>query len=455
MQTIKTGAIIVLLMTIVFSAYTSLTSPPDSLPDEVVDALIFNDDGSFAIDDGMPPSLANMDFGESPSEQPGNASAASAFSDPSSNGTAGFQGMPFPGSPAALAGTNSPVADPSAGPSFAMPNDFDASQDSFANDQTGGVSVGFSDNQPASPAANQSASFADPSVPTSYPATSNQFSMPDPATVAFGGQQTVQPASGEMDPSRQFGNSTPVRNASVRTNPTPDVGLANAIATADRQFGEGRLRDALATLSLFYTTPGIGAAQRSEMLSRLDYLAGNVIYSPRHLLETPHRVGDGETLLSIAADYQVPWQLLASINQIRNPNAIAPGSELKVMRGPMRADVDLSENELTLFLGELYAGRFSVLAGSNPAPVPGSYTVANKLPGKPYTDRSGATAAVGSPSNPYGDVYIDLGRGISMHSSSNAAAADPNRPGACLTLTPKDAVDLMGILSIGSQIELR
>ena len=51
--------------------------------------------------------------------------------------------------------------------------------------------------------------------------------------------------------------------------------------------------------------------QRSELLSRLDPLAREVIYSKRHLLEQPHRVGQNETLMDIALIYQVPWQLLA------------------------------------------------------------------------------------------------------------------------------------------------
>lgn len=442
MQTIKTGAIIVLLMTIVFSAYTSLTSPPDALPGEVVDALIFNDDGSFAIDDGMPPSLAGMDFGNPPAD---NQAASQAAAAPPA-------GLAFPGM-----GSNDFAATQTSAQSPTQnlpPPNFGADSIAIAADQNSGVNVGFSDVPPtaAFPTAKNSSVAA---IPSSYPATTNQFAMPDPSSVELGDQAAVQWATAELDRPNEFGSSTPVRNVSARTNSTPDVGLANAIATADRQFEEGRMRDALATLSMFYTTPGIGAAQRSEMLSRLDYLAGNVIYSPRHLLETPHRVGEGETLLSIADDFQVPWQLLASINQVRDPNSVTPGTELKVMRGPLRANVDLSDNELTVFLGELYAGRFSVLAGNSPAPVVGSYSVNNKLPGKAFNTRTGGSFAASSPGNPYGNAYIDLGQGMSLHSSSDAASADPNRPGACLTLTPKDSLDLMGILSIGSKVEIK
>ena len=53
----------------------------------------------------------------------------------------------------------------------------------------------------------------------------------------------------------------------------------NAIRTADEQYRQDRRRDALATLSLFYGTPDLTAEQRQSMLSRLDHLAREVIYS--------------------------------------------------------------------------------------------------------------------------------------------------------------------------------
>ena len=69
---------------------------------------------------------------------------------------------------------------------------------------------------------------------------------------------------------------------------------------ADRQYASDRRKEALATLSLFYETPNLTSGQREELLVRLDPLAREVIYSPEHLLEEPHRVGGSETLMDIA-----------------------------------------------------------------------------------------------------------------------------------------------------------
>jgi lipoprotein-anchoring transpeptidase ErfK/SrfK len=230
------------------------------------------------------------------------------------------------------------------------------------------------------------------------------------------------------------------------------MGLANAIRTADKQYVEDKRRDALSTLSIFYNTPNLSGEQRSELLSRLDPLAREVIYSTRHLLEQPHRVGQNENLMEIAAQYEVPWQLLANINQIRDPVTVLPGTELKVVRGPFRAEVNLTLNELTLFLGDLYAGRFPIAVGNDPVPKAGTYTVQDKQTAKTYYNHSGSPVPPGSPENPYGNAWLDLGGQICIHGSPRTAS--PTDQG-CISLAADYADDLFGILSQGSSVTIR
>lgn len=244
-----------------------------------------------------------------------------------------------------------------------------------------------------------------------------------------------------------------VQRAGLATeNMTPNLGLNNAIETADRQFMSDKLRDALGTLSIFYNAPNMTGEQRSQLLARLDPLAREVIYSKRHLLEQPHRVGQDETLAEIASIYQVPWQLLANINQIGDPVTILPGTELKVVRGPFRAEVNLELKEITLFLGDLYAGRFPVEVGSDPTPVLGTYTIQEKQTKKTYYDREGSPVPPGSPANPYGDVWMDLGGMLSIHGSPNPTT--PTNQG-CISLASDAAKDVFGILSQGSSVTIR
>ncbi|MEO9594267.1 L,D-transpeptidase family protein, partial [Rhodopirellula bahusiensis] len=207
-----------------------------------------------------------------------------------------------------------------------------------------------------------------------------------------------------------------------------------------------------ATLSLFYETPNLTSNQRDELLSRLDPLAAEVIYSGEHLLAEPHRVGPNETLMDIAKKYEVPWQLLANINGVDDPVTVLPGTDLKVVRGPFRGDIDLKYQELTLFLGDLYAGRFKIAVGSDPAPKPGSYTIQEKQSAKTYYDMSGTPIPPGNPRNPYGSMWIDLGSGLSIHGSPDANA--PTDKG-CISLAGNYSRDVFGILSEGSSVTIR
>ena len=214
----------------------------------------------------------------------------------------------------------------------------------------------------------------------------------------------------------------------------------------------GQWYDALFTLSMQYRSPDLTAEQRQKLLDVLDPLAGKVIYSTEHLIEPGYEVRRGETLTEIAQRFNVPWQLLANINGISNPDNITPGSQLKVIPGPFHADVDLVGKELTLFVGRLYAGRFPISVGGDPSPPPGEYRVNDKQPGHTYYAGDGRTIATDDPQNPYGQIWIDLGGDICLHGSPRADT--DNRLG-CISLSPADANDLFGILSKGSPVVIR
>lgn len=400
MQTVKTAAIVVLLMTGLYGTYVSLTTPPEPLPEEVQALLDFDPELDFAIDSGLPESLEAFDLAED---------SASRGTSPSD------QTDPLSGTADAAMATTEPSPTSGSAP---------------ANDLA---------NQPnaISSSASQAAETVGLSGVQADRATAPELAL----------------TSGTVADSGAFMTPEMVQRAGLATeNMTPNLGLNNAIETADRQFMSDKLRDALGTLSIFYNAPNITGEQRSQLLARLDPLAREVIYSKRHLLEQPHRVGQDETLTEIASIYQVPWQLLANINHISDPVTILPGTELKVVRGPFRAEVNLEMKEITLFLGDLYAGRFPVEVGSDPTPVLGTYTIQEKQTKRTYYDREGSPVPPGSPANPYGDVWMDLGGMLSIHGSPNPTA--PTNQG-CISLASNAAKDVFGILSQGSSVTIR
>lgn len=413
------------MMTVLYGAYVTMTTPPDALPPGLQSVLVESDDMGFS--DGLPTDFADFGIENGVPENARDMSMATDVlsapdGDDLSSSAMGYDEMD-PANGDGPTGLDRSLATPS----FQFSDvDVDSELPPSASHL---------------PAVRDGDSVAiSPEPGRDYPSTGSGFSLPDPAETAGTESQHPSDAFSIDDALRDGGDEVAA------------AGLANAIATADRQYQEDRRREALATLSLFYETPNLTSEQREQLLSRLDPLARDVIYSSEHLLEEPHRVGGNETLMDVAKKYDVPWQLLANINGVSDPVTVLPGTDLKVVRGPFRADVDLANHEMTLFLGDLYAGRFPVGIGSDPAPRSGSYTVQEKKSAKTYYDMSGTPIPPGNPRNPYGSMWIDLGQGISLHGSPQA---DKTTDQGCISIAGNYSRDVFGILSEGSSVTIR
>lgn len=433
MQTLKTAAIVVLLMCVLYGAYVSMTTPPDPLPAEIGSMLV--ESGEFDISDGLPEALDDLGI------DPGQAGEPLVDAGAPSAGYATGGGPAAVTPPTDLGTVDQTLAD--------VPSDVSSPASDSASYQMSDLTAAAAVSRLPKVNPNQSSAIG-PDPGRQYPSTDGQFQLPDPGKGSgISGNKTARQDSSSVQ-SATLGNGSDAQNdpaASVAA-----AGLANAIATADRQYAEDRRREALATLSLFYETPNLTSEQREQLLVRLDPLAREVVYSKEHLLERPHRVGPNETLMDIAQQYEVPWQLLANINGVTDPVTVLPGTDLKIVRGPFRADVDLTNQELTLFLGDLYAGRFPIGIGADPAPKPGTYTIQEKQSAKTYYDMSGAPIPPGSPRNPYGSMWIDLGSGLSIHGSPKQ---DKPTEDGCISVAGNYSRDIFGILSEGSSVTIR
>jgi lipoprotein-anchoring transpeptidase ErfK/SrfK len=244
---------------------------------------------------------------------------------------------------------------------------------------------------------------------------------------------------------------SPTADAQDEQAPAELTDVDRVIQAAQAKLDEGQWYEALFALSLEYGRPELTVDERRKLLDLLDPLAGKVIYSTEHLIEPAYDVRRGEKLAEIAERYNVPWQLLANINEVQDPEVLVPGTKLKVVPGPFRAEVDLQRNELTLFAGRLYAGRFPITEGDDPPPQPGDYRVTDKQPGRTYYAGDGRTIPPQDPTNPYGQVWLDLGGNVCIHGSPQVEGSATG----CISLSPIDANDVFGILSQGSGVVIR
>ena len=218
----------------------------------------------------------------------------------------------------------------------------------------------------------------------------------------------------------------------------------------------GELSQALLLLSDWYGDPSLSPAEAAEVNTLLGQLAGSVIYSTEHRLEPPYMVKAGERLETIAKEYDVPWQLLAKINGITSADQLQPGQELKVVRGPFSAIIDISQRKVTLMLDRRYAGRFTLDVDPSVTVEEGYWEVNQKLLTPANAGLAGAGPTTPSEerslmlSNSSGEVsQVAILRGAA---SSNPLTEPAER---VLRLNPTDAEDVFDILSLGSKVVIR
>jgi LysM repeat protein len=201
---------------------------------------------------------------------------------------------------------------------------------------------------------------------------------------------------------------------------------------------QGKLMEALRELSPWYSHAAVPPEEQARLVDFLGQLAGTVIYSRKSFLAAPYTVLAGDSLESIAAQYQVPWQLLAKINGIDNPNNLMPGQQLKVVHGPFTAQLT-QENAgrawLAMFVDGLYAGRFQVQGQWNKPD--GIYPVVKFTAAQP-----GAS--------PTTRPYISLGGDLRL-----CLPDDVHNPDQAVSISPQDMGDVFDILSERSQVTIR
>jgi LysM repeat protein len=413
-QTLKTALVVVALLGVLFAAYQGLTQGQITLPIQ------------FGVAAGPSPH-EHAEF-EEPADIAIEAPPLSTWESPAA-ATPPPAADVFPNSAASISG-ESPSLPPTQPPS-----------DYAASHADRGV-------MEVSPPTHLAEETTDEERGAVTPATA--VAPVDSDDPVRGGQPLTTPL---REPEKSAQASAPASSQPRYASPAAALyAFQQARHKAEGQIAEGKLALALLTLSEFYHHPDLDEQTHKELNERLDQLAGTVIYSTRHLLEPPHKTMRGETLTEIASRYNAPVTLLQNINGVPDPELLVPGTELKVLRGPLRAEVDLARGELTLFLGGMYAGRFAAQAGDDPAPRPGEYEIREVRRGRNYVSSTGQSIPAGNPANPYGACWIDLGSGMSLHGSPEAGSAPT---GGCLSLAPRDAADVSAILSVGSQVTIR
>ena len=206
----------------------------------------------------------------------------------------------------------------------------------------------------------------------------------------------------------------------------------------------------------------LSQADRDRLHRELDRLAFDMFYNPkRHLLEAEYAVGANQTLAHIAAEYQVSPEFLAAINGLTTPidQPLAVGTRLKVVRGPVAAEVSFSRMELLLTFNGLYAGRFRMGCPERAKAVRGDFAVTRKILNPEYTgplsDGQMGHLGGGDPANPLGSCWIELTGGLGLQGTNRPEwIGSTAAPQGGLIFSNRDIEHLNILLVAGSTLRI-
>ncbi len=265
-----------------------------------------------------------------------------------------------------------------------------------------------------------------------------------------------------------------VQVISNNVNPAPvnddRVKVAAFIEDAKQRINNGDIYNTLVKLSQFYNAPEFTPNEAQQVHYLLMQLAGEVIYLHPEKYFNTHTVQPGDTITTIAKQYQVPWQFIAKINGMTAPFHVQPGEQIKVVPGPFNAEVHLDKFELTLWLpigtdysNSLYAGTFPIGLGGDCPRLQGDYIVDGKFinPEYPKISNNPTTFGPGDANNPYGKRLLSLTCvtdpnhvKIGIHGTNNSQYIRHSVPYGFICLGDLDINNLYDILSVGSRIKI-
>ena len=426
MQSIKNTTVSIVLLFLSYGVYQVITKPlPSEMQVEAFESLEISEPGTAIVNTHK---MKDLEFPKSgdmfdeiersiPSHllQTEKQSDHFASSSPRSNNNS-FDGRgknSFAG--IAPAGKSSFDSAPTTQPKF--PVQLASSQQDFGNNLPDNIPNSF-----------QSQSFPENPNQQDF-STNNQLNSDSdiiPSTV-------MSEVSNRPDTSPTFDSSVPVQEiAPPATDQQPT--LADSWPTINSMVESSQFPEALAELSRFYRDKDIQPNDREQLMDWLDALAAKVIYSSEHHLRSlPYIIQPGDTIGSLAKQWQVPAQLIYNVNtsKIPDPNHLQPGVEIKLIQGPFDAEIDSQQRVMTLFLDNMYAGRFNIQPGL--ALSQGEFNIIDKS-AQDHIDR------------PY---WMALNNGASIYASDSAPGQE-NEIGMNL----REAEEVFSILSASSRIRV-
>ena len=168
----------------------------------------------------------------------------------------------------------------------------------------------------------------------------------------------------------------------------------------------------------------------------------------------PYVVKPNDQLAVFAKKYNVPWEYLAKLNHV-DAKKIRPGQQLKVIKGPFSAIVELNSYTMTVHAYGYFVRAYKIGIGKDGATPLGKFTVLKKVVNPQYTDPQGHVIEGGDPTNPLGDRWLDLGKSYGIHGTIDPNSIGKAESRGCIRLRNEDVEEVYDMLAVGSEVVIR
>ena len=193
---------------------------------------------------------------------------------------------------------------------------------------------------------------------------------------------------------------------------------------------------------------------RHIIQKQIDETAAIIFTTPERQFAEPHFVDYGETLGTIAKKYDVPWQYLARLNRV-DPDDLQAGQQLKVVRGPFGAVVDLKDFGLTVHAHGWYVHCYPIGIGAENGTPTGDFKIEEKLENPTWYNPDGGVVDADDPSNPLGEFWLGLGNHIGIHGTIDPDSIGQAVSRGCIHLGDQDIQEVFALLTVGSRVLIR
>jgi len=223
----------------------------------------------------------------------------------------------------------------------------------------------------------------------------------------------TSPAPKKTQPEKPPAKDDKVKIDKPKVQPKISAEAQNAFAQGKKAFGSQQYLQAARFFSdamRLGLTPEVEEQTRKMLNEASDYwLFARNIYEDDPFCQN-HKVAGGELLVQIQKKYNIPYEFIMRINNIKDARSIGAGATIKVVRGPFNVVVDRKRFLMSVYLGDMLVRSYKVGLGMPGRDTPtGEWVVELKQPNPAWTDPDTQIRyEPDDPENPLGERWIRL-----------------------------------------------